>query len=79
MRTSLERINLNVPGDARKRLRGIAKRIGRTESEVAREIFLDGLNRFERNQFYERVASELTPEIRRRMAEVAEAMSRIND
>jgi hypothetical protein len=78
MRTNLERINLNVPGDARRRLRAVAKRIGRTESEVARELFLDGLIRAERNQFYEKVASEMTPEIRARLIEVAEALERIN-
>ena len=78
MRTSLERINLNVPSDARKRLRAVAKRIGKTESEVARELFLDALGRAERSDFYERVASEMTPEIRERMIEVAEALERIN-
>lgn len=78
MRTHLERINLNVPSDARRRLRAVAKRIGRTESEVARELFLDGLGRAERDQFYEKVASEMTPEIRGRMIEIAEALERIN-
>lgn len=74
----MERINLNVPGDARKRLKAVAKRLGRTETEVARELFLDGLVRAERDQFYQRVASEMTPEIRERMLHVAEALERIN-
>jgi predicted DNA-binding protein len=78
MRTSLERINLNVPSDARRRLKAVAKRIGRTETEVARELFLEGLNRAERDQFYDRVANEMTPEIRKRMIQIAEALENIN-
>lgn len=74
----MERINLNVATDARRRLRLIAKRLGRTETEVARELFLDGLNRAERAQFYDRVASEMTPKIRDRMVAIAEAMERMN-
>jgi predicted DNA-binding protein len=78
MRMSLERINLNVPSDARQRLKAVAKRLGRTETEVARELLLDGLQRAERKQFYQRVAAEMTPEIRARMVQVAEALERIN-
>ena len=75
---ALERINLNVPKDARRRLRAVAKRLGRTETEVARELFLTGLGMAERAEFYERVASEMTPKIRERMIKVAEALERIN-
>jgi predicted DNA-binding protein len=75
---ALERINLNVPEEARKRLKAVAKRLGRTETEVARELFLRGLGMVERAEFYERVAAEMTPEIRERMIELAEALERIN-
>jgi len=75
---ALDRINLNVPAEARKRLRAVAKRLGRTETEVARELFLDGLGRAERAAFYERVADEMTPAIRERMIEIAEALEGIN-
>ena len=75
---ALERINLNVPGEAQKRLRTLATRLGKTETEVARELFLDGLVRVERSQLYERVASEMTPAIRQRMVEIAEALERIH-
>jgi len=78
VRTSLGRINLNVPVEARRRLRAVAKYVGRTESEVARELLLEGLGRREREQFYEKVASEMTPAIRKRMLEVAEALEHIN-
>lgn len=75
---ALDRINLNVPPEARKRLRAVAKRLGRTETEVARELFLEALGRAERAAFYERVAGEMTPAIRERMIEIAEALEGIN-
>jgi len=75
---SLERINLNVPSDARKRLKAVAKQVGRTEAEVARELLLEGLDRVERDRFYARVAEEMTPAIRQRMIAVAEALEKIN-
>lgn len=78
MRMNPERINLNVPTEARRRLRAVAKRLGRTETELARELFLDGLTRAERSSFYDRVAAEMTPAIRKRMIEIAEALERIN-
>jgi predicted DNA-binding protein len=74
----MERINLNVPVEARSRLKAMARQLGRTETEVARELFLDGLGRLEREQFYGRVAAEMTPAIRKRMVEIAEALERIN-
>jgi hypothetical protein len=45
---------------------------------VARELFLDGLTRAERAQFYDRVAAEMAPAIRERMIEIAEALEKIN-
>ena len=75
---SLERINLNVPSEARKRLKAVAKRLGKTESEVARQLLLDGIQRAERDEFYHRVAYEMTPEVRQRLVKIAEALERIN-
>ena len=77
-RMALERINLNVPADARLRLRAVAKRLKRTESEVARELFLAGLQQAERDAFYRRVGEEMTPEVRRRMLEIAEAFEKLD-
>ena len=74
----LERINLNVPEEARKRLRAMAKRLGQTESEVARELFLHGLAQAERAEFYERASAEMTSAIRKRMIEIAEALEKIH-
>ncbi len=78
MRMALERINLNVPADARRRLKLVAKRLKRTESEVARELFLAGLRHAERGAFYDRVADEMTPELRARMVEIAEAFEHLD-
>jgi hypothetical protein len=62
-----------VPSDARKRLRAVAKRLGRTETDIASELFLEGLRRVERNHAYASIAEEMTPEARKRMIEIAEA------
>ncbi len=75
---ALERINLNVPGDARRRLQAIAKKLDKTESELARELLLDALDRAEREQFYRRVADETTPALRERMLFVAEALEKLD-
>ena len=75
---ALQRINLNVPAEARKRLKAVAKRLKRTESEVARELFLEGLRQAERAAFYQRVSDEMTPELRQRMIQVAEAFERLD-
>lgn len=41
--TALERINLDVPEEARKQLEAVAQRLGRAKAEVARALFLRGL------------------------------------
>jgi hypothetical protein len=75
---ALERINLNVPGEARRRLQAIAKKLKKTESELARELLLDALQRAERDQFYRRVADETTPALRERLLFVAEALEKLD-
>ena len=62
----MERINLNVPADVRKRLRSAAKRAGRTVTEVARTLLTQALDREEREEFFRRVADTMTPAIRAR-------------
>jgi hypothetical protein len=44
-RMRLERINLDVPVETRQRLRAVAKRLNKTESEVARDLLVDALRR----------------------------------
>ena len=73
----MERINLNVPTDVRKRLKGVAKRARRTEAEVARRLLVEALEREEREEFYRRVAETMTPAIRARKLEILAAFERL--
>lgn len=75
---ALERINLNVPAELRRRLRMVAKRLKKSESEVVRELLLDGLRRKEKEAFYQRVSGQMTPAFRERLLKVAEAFERID-
>jgi hypothetical protein len=60
-------------------LRAVAKRLGRTESEVARELLSQALDRAEKDEFYERVARTMTPKMRQRMIEIAASLDDLND
>jgi hypothetical protein len=72
----MERINLNVPPDVRRQLREEAARQGRTESEVARALLIEALERARREAFYRSVAEGYTPEVRARDLEVLRAFDR---
>lgn len=74
---ALERINLNVPAETRRRLRSVAKRLRKTESEVARDLLVDGLGRKEKEEFYRKVSEQMTPELRARLLEIATAFERL--
>ncbi len=74
----LERINLNVEKETRRRLKAVAKRLGRTESEVARELLAQALDRAEKDEFYREVAQTMTPAMRKRMIEVATVLERLD-
>lgn len=75
----LERLNLNVPAEVRRRLRELAARAGRTESEVARALLVDALERSRRDEFYRRVAEAQTPAIRARDLEILRAFESLGD
>jgi hypothetical protein len=75
---ALERINLNVPSEMRRRLRNVAKRLKKTESEVARDLLMEGLRRKEKEAFYRRVSEQMTPELRSRLLDVASAFERLD-
>lgn len=77
-RVALARINLNVPPETRKRLQAVAKRLKKTESEVARDLLVEGLRRQEKAAFYERVGEQMTPELRARLLEIAAAFGRLD-
>ena len=74
----LERINLNVPRETRARLRAVAKRLKKTESQAARDLLTHALDRAERDAFYSRVAETMTPEMRARMIEVVSALESLD-
>lgn len=71
---ALQRINLNVPAEIRDGLRAVAKRLNKTESEVARDLLVEGLRRKEKEAFYERVSQQMTPALRNRLLEISEAL-----
>ena len=66
MQDAMERINLNVPKDTRKRLRAMAVRSGRTEAEVARTLLVDAVERARREEIFRQLAESYTPEMRAR-------------
>jgi hypothetical protein len=77
MPDALQRINLNVPAAVRAQLRELAARVGRTESEVARVLLVDALERARRDEFYRRVAEAQTPAVRARDLEILRAFENL--
>lgn len=77
MGAALERVNVNLPPEARGRLKRLAKALKRTEGEVVRDLVLTALDRAERAEFRHRVEVSRTPERRARDREIAEALERL--
>ena len=77
-RMPLERINLNVTPEMRRQLRAVAKRLRKSEAEVARDLLADALERTRRHHFHARVAEQMTPELRARMVAIAEALESLD-
>ncbi len=73
----MERINLNVPKGVRQRLRDMAARDGRTESELARTLLVDALERARRAEFYRRLAEGYTADLRARDLEILRAFEKL--
>ena len=74
----MERLNLNIPADARARLRRIAQAASRTESEVARDLLLSGIAQSERDTFYLEVSRGLTARQRQRQIEMLDAFESLD-
>jgi hypothetical protein len=74
----MERINLNVPPDLRRRLRALAARQGRTEAEVARALLASALDQARRDDFYRRVAEAQTPKLRKRELQILRAFEKLD-
>ena len=74
----MERINLNVPADVRRRLREMAGRAGRTEAEVARSLLIAALDRARRDEFFQRVAEAQSSKLRQRDLEILRAFEKLD-
>ena len=74
----MERLNLNVPKDVRKRLRAMAARSGRTEAEVARALLVDAVERARREEIFRQFAKAYTPERRARDLAIVRAFERLD-
>ncbi len=66
MQDVMERLNLNVPGDVRKRLRALAKQAGRSEAEFARTLLVAAVERARREEIFRQFAESYSPEMRAR-------------
>ncbi len=73
----MERLNLNIPSEARGRLRRLASARGRREAELARELLLEALERARREEFFRGMEETQTPEVTARELEIAQAMERL--
>ena len=78
MKQTMERLNLNVPKEVRKRLRNVAKQRGRTESAVARDLLVEAVDEIERQEFYRRAIEAYTPERRKRDLEILAAFEKLD-
>ena len=73
----LERLNLNVPRETRVALKRLARRAGRKEGELARELLVRAVADLEREAFFEALQQAMTPAARRRMGALACAMEKV--
>ncbi|MBI4702480.1 MAG: hypothetical protein HY744_15280 [Deltaproteobacteria bacterium] len=74
----MERLNLNLPSDARQTLRRMARSARRREGEYARELLLGAISAAERDEFFRQAAAAQTPELRRRELELAHALEKLH-
>ena len=75
----MERLNLNVPSALRAEIRRMARRRKRRESEMARELLASAVEDAKREEFHRSVDASMTPELRRRMVDIADAFVRLHD
>jgi len=77
MSRALERVNLNLPLEARERLRRLADAADEPEAVYARELLVDAITRAERALFRQRLEASRTPERRARDQQIATAVERL--
>jgi hypothetical protein len=76
-RTALNRVNLNLPADARERLRSLAKAAGQPEAVYARSLLLGALEEAAKTAFRSKLKEARTPELRKRERQILLAMERL--
>jgi hypothetical protein len=74
---ALERVNLNLPAEARLKLRSLAKASGQPEAVYARELLLEALEKAEVADFRKRLEASRTPERRKRDRQIATGLERL--
>jgi hypothetical protein len=75
--TALERVNLNLPAEARLRLKSMAKAAKRPEGVYARDLLLAALEREEAAELRRRIEAARTPARRERDLMIAAALERL--
>ncbi len=75
--SATERVNLNLPSDARERLRDLAKAANKPEAVYARSLLVKAIGRAERAAFKQRLEASRTPERRGRDLEIAAAFEKL--
>jgi hypothetical protein len=76
MPSTLERVNLNLPADAREQLKRLAEAAHEPEAAYARTLLVDAIKRADRARFRKRLETSRTPERRTRDLEIAAAIER---
>jgi predicted DNA-binding protein len=74
---ALERVNLNLPSEARDRLRSLAKTSGQPEGVYARELLLAALARAEAAELRRRIEASRSPERRERDRQIALGLEKL--
>ena len=75
--TALERLNLNVPSDARHRLKSLARAAGQPEGVFARDLLLAALDREEEAELRRKLHAARTPARAERDRSIAAGLERL--
>lgn len=73
----MERLNLNVPVEVRRKLKRLAARADRREAELARELLVRAVEEAERKEIRERFRETMSPQLRKRLREISHAMEKL--
>jgi hypothetical protein len=73
----MERLNLNIPADARKDLKQLASKSRVREGVLARELLLHAIARAKRDEFFRHAAEAQSPALTKRQLKIARALERM--